>query len=91
MNAPPSADQKACAEVPLLELLRRVPIDARHPQEYYAPLYGTQWHPVGSYCHRAADEIEKARADLELLARSGCRVREYNGRRFVEIESDPQP
>jgi hypothetical protein len=45
----------------------------------------------GLWFHAMADEIERAHADLDLLARSGCRVREYNGRRFVEIVSDVQP
>jgi hypothetical protein len=36
-------------------------------------------------------ERDRLKDDLELLTRSGCRVREYNGRRFVEIESDLQP
>lgn len=56
-------NEVAACEVPLTELLRKVPIDARYAEEYYAPLYGTKWYPVGSYCRRAADEID----DLRIL------------------------
>lgn len=41
--------------------------------------------------HRIMDEAKRLQADLDLLARSGCRVREHDGHRFVEIASDPQP
>lgn len=45
----------------------------------------------GRWFHAMADEIERQQADLDLLARAGCKVREHNGRRFVEITSDIQP
>ena len=39
----------------------------------------------------AAYALKAAADDLALLANAGCRVREHNGHRFVEITSDRQP
>lgn len=39
---------------------------------------------------RLSLEVSRLRADLDLLHRAGCSVREHNGHRFVEITSDVQ-
>lgn len=63
------SDQNQCAETPLLELARSIPIDLRGEWE-------TQWAddgtptghsmaPVGSYVHRLADEIERLTSKLD--------------------------
>lgn len=46
------------AQVPLHELLREVPADARMVIDD-ADGMGTQYIPVGRYCHEAADELER--------------------------------
>lgn len=46
---------------------------------------------VAEYCEHWEGRALKAEADLELLAKAGCKVREHEGRRFVEIVSDVQP
>jgi hypothetical protein len=48
-----------CYELPLLELLQRVPRNARYCEE--TPTSAT-FYPVGRYCHEAAAEIERLRA-----------------------------
>jgi hypothetical protein len=52
--------EEQCEAVPLTELLTRVPEDVRLGVPMTWAL-GTEWHPIGSLCHRAAARI----AELE--------------------------
>lgn len=52
----------AQAAATLLELLRRVPIDARIAYDY-GP-FSAQYIPVGRYCNEASDEIGRLRTEL---------------------------
>lgn len=50
---------ETATEVPLAELLRRVPLDLRHSFPDGPPeLHGSRMIPVGRLCHRAADALE---------------------------------
>jgi hypothetical protein len=58
------ADEQCC-EVPLIELLRRVPRDARFWERTETE---STHYPVGRLCHEAADALEQARAALSQQA-----------------------
>lgn len=60
-----------CAEVPLIELLRGIPNDARLTWTEPDGLKATHFVPVGIYAHRAADDLERLdreRAEWSSLA-----------------------
>lgn len=44
-------------EVPLVELLESVPLDARHIEEEE---FSTTYHPVGELCHQAAHALRNS-------------------------------
>ena len=56
---------ETCAETPLLDLLRGVPLDARMTYK----VNPTHHHmiPVGAHCAAAADEIERLQAEVRTL------------------------
>ena len=54
-----------CAETPLVELLRAVPVDFVYKHDTPNPLgVDTSHIPVGWHCHAAANEIERLRAAI---------------------------
>lgn len=52
-------------QVPLVELLKSVPNDARFVQEEE---FSSAYHPVGTLCHQAADRITELEKRLDDMA-----------------------
>ena len=56
-----TTESQAC-ETPLVELLERVPVDARHIVEEE---FSATYHAVGHLCRLAATQLRQQQADLE--------------------------
>ena len=54
--------ESATYETPLVDLLERVPVDARHIEEEE---FSATYHAVGHLCHLAATQLRQQKADLE--------------------------
>lgn len=60
-------------DVPLIELLRKIPNHTVLQWEYSVPLTHCQ-SPVGRYCHQAADKIEQLEAENAALRKALTRT-----------------
>lgn len=62
-----------CA-VPLVELLRTLPVDARHTWTDSDGVKATHWMPIGRYAHEAADCIDALKAERDELKHDVARA-----------------
>ena len=78
------SDKENCSDVPLIELLQRVPEDAsawyEHDSTHHSHI------PYGNYCHRAVQRIKELEAALGFYADKCTYPLIFNG--VSKIEDD---